>query len=414
MKTIWTVAVLLLALCSSYGTYSQEITRDSEISIHFISDGTRDEIRQITAYRIRSVRGNIGSDVECQKQIQDEIVTCEGLREGAYILAVDFTRNTAPKTEPKTFTALYPKDDALLVIVSGEYRQLIWDLRSEFSHRTRGTLKEGTENSSLRVYLGRYGLHVPSQNHATLDASTGAFEVSLLRNSHSLVVQTREDHGQVQTRLIAASDPADDQDTLDLLSWSNTTSIEITTDSPEGWQPKAVYLEQGGREFYSDPSQDRVYSAPKIPPGQYSIRIKASSPLFVSGMAIEGIPNTSGLLKVDEKDGILHVSVKLTQSKNSIQGTVADCTDDLPAKTLTIFDGFEMTSVPVKEDGTFRLYGLPPGQYRILGWSNIEEFPYRNNQLLRRYQGDELTIQIGLTSDITNLQVPCLKFEYPQ
>jgi hypothetical protein len=61
--------------------------------------------------------------------------------------------------------------------------------------------------------------------------------------------------------------------------------------------------------------------------------------------------------------------------------------------------------IPANEDGSFRLYGLPAGEYRLFGWNDVTTVPYNSQSFLERFVQHAVTMHIAEGQAVAHIEV---------
>ncbi len=61
--------------------------------------------------------------------------------------------------------------------------------------------------------------------------------------------------------------------------------------------------------------------------------------------------------------------------------------------------------IPANEDGSFRLYGLPAGEYRLFGWNDVTTVPYNSQPFLERFVQHGVTMHLAEGEAVAHIEV---------
>jgi protocatechuate 3,4-dioxygenase beta subunit len=148
------------------------------------------------------------------------------------------------------------------------------------------------------------------------------------------------------------------------------------------------------------PAADGTFTIQRVTPGDYKLLVSGLSPnTYVREARLEQADALEGVTIGTRVDGILEIV--LSQNPGQLDGTVLGA-------DLKPVSGVQAVLVPERlrnrldlyktaitnPDGRFTIRGLPPGDYRVLAWEDIEPFAYFDPEVLMQYDGLGKTVRI--------------------
>ena len=116
-------------------------------------------------------------------------------------------------------------------------------------------------------------------------------------------------------------------------------------------------------------------------------------------LAHEALPVASGTGPID---------VAIADDGGAMQGRLEDANGDPAAGwAFVLRDGRLAATVPAAPDGNFKVSSLPPGDYRVFGWDEIDLAEWADSDWMRRYGGSGVgvTVSAGQTADVKLVRV---------
>jgi hypothetical protein len=146
---------------------------------------------------------------------------------------------------------------------------------------------------------------------------------------------------------------------------------------------------------------------PNVPPGDYQFNITQNLPYGGSGKTVYV---KSMRLGRDDALGTFHISadtplvldVVLTTEAGTIQGVaIGRAGDPAPSATVVLVPATARKRIALYQavvtgnDGRFRLQGIPPGDYKIFAWDDIENGAWANPEFIRPYESRGRAIHVA-------------------
>jgi hypothetical protein len=162
------------------------------------------------------------------------------------------------------------------------------------------------------------------------------------------------------------------------------------------------------------PAADGTFTIPRVTPGDYKLQVSGLSPnTYVKEARLEQSDALQGVTIGDRVEGMLEIV--LSQTPGQLDGTVLGA-------DLKPVSGVQAVLVPERlrnrldlyrtaitnPDGRFTIRDLPPGDYRVLVWEDIEPFAYFDPEVLKQYDalGKAVRIQEGASQTVEVRIIP--------
>jgi hypothetical protein len=255
-----------------------------------------------------------------------------------------------------------------------------------------------------------------------VDIGTGVFEIrGVLPGAYTLVA-TANAGGRNQSPIFARvpievinSDVAGLKVTL---APGFEVSGKITIEGGAG-DPPALRVSFNQNIAQRDPAQPSVFTARNLQPNHYQIRVEAPP-----GSTFGGYLKAVKVGDVDVRDtgvslqGSLNspVEVVISLAGASLTGTVRTSQGQPAANTSIVL----VPSEPLRKrvdlyknvrsamDGTFRIVGITPGEYKVYAWSDVADGAWRDPEFMKNYenQGDTLRFSEGTALTAQVVAIP--------
>jgi Carboxypeptidase regulatory-like domain len=140
-------------------------------------------------------------------------------------------------------------------------------------------------------------------------------------------------------------------------------------------------------------------------PGRHYVRVTGSGVWTLKSVTIAGRDVTDEPIELRSGHDVDNVPIVMTDRSTEIRGTVRDATGTaVGAMAVIAFSTDQqqwqpqsrsIQAVRTGQDGTYRLVGLPPGDYRIIATEDVEQGEWFDPAFLGRVQ--LLSEKISLT-----------------
>ncbi|MBB5061411.1 hypothetical protein HDF16_006147 [Granulicella aggregans] len=163
-----------------------------------------------------------------------------------------------------------------------------------------------------------------------------------------------------------------------------------------------------GQRYSGSVQSDGSFNLKGIPEGLYRIALPIEDERALDQAYLGDKPLTD--LSVMVGDGTSEQQLVLTAKHGlgTVNGVLKlDGSETRPGVVLQSLESRSAIVIPVREDGSFAIHGLPRGEYRIYGWADVRSVPYNSITFLARYAEHSATLLLEEGSTVTHLEVEC-------
>ena len=144
--------------------------------------------------------------------------------------------------------------------------------------------------------------------------------------------------------------------------------------------------------------------------GEYELSVAGTNGAFVQSMSILGrdMPNRRIIIGAAQSVGNLEIELGTTTA--AVSGEV-DVDLVIAGKTGVVvqpMDGGAATLALLDKQRHFTIRNLPPGDYRLFAWSNLDDVEYRNPQYLKAFIKNSTVITVSDNSQITDVDLTAI------
>jgi protocatechuate 3,4-dioxygenase beta subunit len=337
------------------------------------------------------------------------------LMAGKYLVSATF-RNTGmglagasskppepDKPEPGYTTGFYPNSTdpvfagPVEVAVGGEMRSIDVRMAKVKAFRVKGKVAEGlTQGKTLIVLLTPKGAGITGMvtRQMAIGQSDGTFELKgVPPGSYNLTATT-----DGMSTLGAAREVVADQH-IGGLRIEAATPLEIqgtvTVEGKPGVDLKKVQVTLESVEMLNlnppkgKPEEDGKFTLKGVAPDRY--RVNASGP---DGVYLKSVQYAGQDVGEDGADlsSAGKLEIAMAQDGAQVEGAVSDADGNaVPGATVVLIPSSrkwalfkEMTS---DQNGRFQFKSVPPGDYKLIAWADIEPGAYQDPEFLKDYEG---------------------------
>jgi Carboxypeptidase regulatory-like domain len=148
-------------------------------------------------------------------------------------------------------------------------------------------------------------------------------------------------------------------------------------------------ISSGGRA-----DQNGAFTVLSLMPGRHYVRVSGSGAWTLKSVVVAGQDVTDEPIDLRSGHDVDNVTIVLTDRATEISGTVRDASGTAAAAMAVIAFSTDqqqwqpqsrsIQSVRTGQDGTYRMRGLPPGDYRILATEDVEQGEWFDPAFLHR------------------------------
>lgn len=130
-----------------------------------------------------------------------------------------------------------------------------------------------------------------------------------------------------------------------------------------------------------------------IPGGTYRLSLFVPPPFYLKSAMLGGRDIAREPAPILQESGV--IDVVIADDSGSVEGRLEDANGDgLTGWVQAMQEGRQVASVAAGSDGKFRM-SLPPGEYQLYGWDDIQQVEWADADWMRRHAGSAVSIAIG-------------------
>ena len=267
---------------------------------------------------------------------------------------------------------------------------------------------------ALKAHTGFFDLSTPFS--ASYDATTGQFTFSSIPEgtyeiSADWATQSGSHHGETLVVLTPTFDTEvniEDQPVAaiqGLLHYASTPAPQL---------PPSIIMSSkdiNKRPYTAVVGPDGSFSIPTAIDGEYEISVSHANGAYIRSIAMAGrdVSPQRILVVAGQTSGAL--DVVLGTSTATLSG-VLNAPQILPERTGVVVQPVGSDQVVVAladQQRHFSLHNLPPGDYRVYAWDDLENVEYRNPQYLKTFQNKSTSLTVDENVPITDLQLNAIQ-----
>jgi hypothetical protein len=283
-------------------------------------------------------------------------------------------------------------------------------------HDIHGALPSKPESPeiALKAQVGFFDLSTPFD--LSYDALTGQFIFrSVPEGDYRIVAdwatQTGAHHGET---LIALSPTFNEKVKIEDQLVARIRGNLYYGSTPAPQLPSSVTISGKGisrRSYTVFVGSDGSFTIPNVIDGDYEVRVPHANGAYVQSIKVGGQNISSRQRLVVEGRSLDSLEIGLGTSTASISGVI-DAEDVLPGKTGVVAQlvGGEQVLVALTDtQGRYSLKDLPPGDYELYAWNDLDEVEYHNPQYLKKFEDKTTTLTIHSDSPITGVNLRAME-----
>lgn len=186
--------------------------------------------------------------------------------------------------------------------------------------------------------------------------------------------------------------------------------------TPNTGLPASVALRSCGereRHYSSRVKGDGSFDFPAVAAGEYYLLLDGANGMFARSISISGRESAKRRIVVAPGQPMGILDVELARSAASIAGVV-EPHGIVPGKAGVVLQSLESGCVNVAladNAGRFQESGVPPGEYRLLAWDDLDKVEYRNPKVLRQFSKQSTEVTIDGNASASGLEIPVIHAE---
>jgi len=166
--------------------------------------------------------------------------------------------------------------------------------------------------------------------------------------------------------------------------------------------PEILGMPAGGPSFSPPPRPDGSFNLEGISPGHYRVNVYVPPGGYVKSMRMGNVDVLDSGLQLDgTPENPLEIVVGVNAGR--IEGSVTNAAgESLPNRTVTLIPDARLRqrmdlykNVVTNSAGRFRLEDIPPGDYELYAWEDIEPGAWQDSEYLQTYRGRGKLVHIS-------------------
>ena len=144
-----------------------------------------------------------------------------------------------------------------------------------------------------------------------------------------------------------------------------------------------------------------TFTITDVIPGSYLLNVNVPAPYYVKGAMLGGHDMIRETMPILQSTG--PIQVLIGDDSGSVQGQVQDGNGDGAAGWVMLWrEGRPQVMAPAGPDGRFKMTGVPPGDYTVYAWDDIQQVEYADADWMRRHAGSgvPVTVSAGQSAEV--------------
>jgi hypothetical protein len=228
-------------------------------------------------------------------------------------------------------------------------------------------------------------------------ADNGKFDGAAARG----VYQIRATHGEMSGRLIIDAGSGDLDVKIPLVPPTTVSGrVSIVDGGAANLSGLRVTLRTTPNiQFTSPVAADGQFRVEGVIPGDYQVALPLTG--ILQNAYVMSIPE--GLLRVEGTEPVPPLEIGISLSAASLKGRVLNSRQE-PVTQATVvilppgqppFRSDRVAVFTTSASGQFELRGLPPGEYRVFAWEDVDPGAWFNTAFIGNYERDATRLTLG-------------------
>ena len=349
---------------------------------------------------------------------------CRSMRPGKYLVSATVKR-LATKTGQPSVNVVYPRtfspgattlaEASVIQLTSGATGLADITIQPEQPGKLVGHLATRPTSPTFTVKSHSDSLELPTEAHTDYDPSTGAFTLSELpQGTYSVNVDWWSSERMHHDYGVAKVGPEKEQ----IVALSETGSHSVSgslhvaeDDRRQTPLPASIELiglgDHVGWQLDASVSSDGSFAFPEIADGDYVLRTRTGSSVFVDSISSSGRAGSTDVLHLRSGEKATGLDVVLRSTDATVAGTL-EPNGFSPEKSGLVLQSESDQSLLIvspDRDGAFTARNVPPGDYRVFAWSDLKDAEYRNPAELARLKKNSKEIHVDNDSHLTGVEL---------
>lgn len=269
-------------------------------------------------------------------------------------------------------------------------------------HEIRGLLpsRPGIAQISLKAHSGFLNLATPFE--ASYDAVTGQFLIKAVPEGTYNVIadwatQTGPHHGEA---LITVSPSFDQEVRIEDQPLAIVHGLLHYAASPSPQMPSSVSITSqdiSKKPYTAAVSPDGWFSIPSVIEGEYELTVDHTNGAYVKSVTMAGKVVSPQRLVIGGGQSVGPLEVQLDTSTVAISGILGAQPAVLGQMGVVVQRvGSNQVYVALADQQRhFGFQDLPPGDYRVYAWDDLDEVEYRNPKFLNAFKNRSTSLTLG-------------------
>ncbi|WP_213804983.1 carboxypeptidase-like regulatory domain-containing protein [Granulicella sp. dw_53] len=425
VKSIVRVCVINVCFLSCAGIAQTHILGNSSISGRIAQSDGKPVIAEVIAYARPIVNGR--RTLVATRSVNTDAnghFECSFLPAGQYVIAVrphlpegsvdsaDLNRAVERVFYPNA-TSL---DDAELIRLQGGQEQPANVVIASIQPASVvGVLQEHPQQAVIRVSSHGGGYDLVDNVSVDYEPTSGKFKIAAIPPGSYLATADWTDGAvqkhsegtfratggatakvfmnEIHRHVLEGSLHLENDDALRKVVMPTTLVLDGTGDHA-GWTLSAPVAPDGAFRFQS------------IADGQYIIHTPEGDSAYVTGATVGSRHSAGEKLQIVGDLASVSIQVELGQTQASIVGQL-DPSDLVPKQsglTLLETDSGRLMARKLDLSGKFQFEFLPPGDYCLYAWSNVDIAEYRDSEFLKSNRKNCVELSLNKETHLTNIE----------
>lgn len=272
----------------------------------------------------------------------------------------------------------------------------------------------GGSEIALKAHTGFFDLSTPFS--ASYDAATGQFTFKSVPEGRYEVIadwatQTGPHHGEA---LVDLSPTFDREVRIEDQPMATIRGLLHYSTTPTPQLPSSITMTSkdiSRKPYTTAVGFDGSFSIPSVIDGEYELSVEHTNGAYVQSITMAGrdVPPQRIVVVPGQRLGAL--DVQLGTSTATLSG-ILNVLQVIPDRTGVVLQpvGSDQVTVAVAdEQKRFSLRNLPPGEYRLYAWDDLENVEYRNPQYLKTFRNKSTSLTVDENAPITDVELTAIQ-----
>ncbi len=283
-------------------------------------------------------------------------------------------------------------------------------------HEIRGLLpsRPGIAQITLKAHSGFLDLATPF--FASYDAITGQFLIkSVPEGTYNVIAdwatQTGPHHGEV---LITVSPSFDQEVRIEDQPLATIQGILHYAASPSPQMPSSVTINSqdiSKKPYTVAVNPDGSFNIPSVIHGEYELTVDHTNGAYVQSVTMAGKVVSPQRLVIGGDQSMGPLDVQLDTSTATISG-ILDAQPAVLGQVGVVVQRVGSNQVFVAladQQRHFGLQDLPPGDYRLYAWDDLDHVEYRNPQFLNAFKNRSTSVTLDDDAPNANVELTAME-----